>query len=157
MALVTTYTALVGVAKAIPGLGIQDMTWVHNNKLSFLFNSQPDRIYFFVHFKLPQQRTWPHTPKFSEEDAARAAESVADHPVSDSLVNKSVQFRLFSFFVTDQMFTKVFGEIWKNRIRGHLISLEEGVYDHWYFGRVALAGDSVHKVREGTLPRGIFV
>ncbi|OCK84466.1 FAD binding domain-containing protein [Lepidopterella palustris CBS 459.81] len=123
--LVTTYTALIGVSKTIPGLGIQDMTWVHNDKLSFLFNTQPDQTYFFVHFKLPQQRSWPHVPKFTQEDADKAAASVADHPVSDSLV---------------------FGEIWKNRIRGTLISLEEGVYDHWYFGRTALVGDSVHKV-----------
>lgn len=83
-----TYTALVGVCKPIPGLGVQDMTWVHNDKLSFLFNSQPDGIYFFCHFKLPQQcSAWPHVPKYSEADAERAAASVADHPVADSLVS----------------------------------------------------------------------
>lgn len=86
-ALVTTYNALVGVSKTIPGLGIRDMTWVHNDKMSFLFNTQPDQTYFFVHFKLPKQRTWPHTPKYTQEETERAAASVSDHPVSDSLVS----------------------------------------------------------------------
>ena len=68
------------------------MTWIHNDKLSFLINTQPDQTYFFVHFKLPEQRTWPHTPKFSAEDAQRAADSVADHPVADSLVSLGLAY-----------------------------------------------------------------
>lgn len=68
---------------------------------------------------------WPTRPKYTDLDAEAAAALVADHPVSDSLV---------------------FGEIWKQRFRGHLIALEEGVFDHWTFGRIALAGDSAHKV-----------
>jgi hypothetical protein len=40
----------------------------------------------------------------------------------------------------------VFGEVWRNRIRGQLVSMEEGIYDHWYIGRTPLVGDSAHKV-----------
>lgn len=53
------------------------------------------------------------------------AESVADHPVSDSIV---------------------FGELWKKRDRAILVGLEEGVLQHWYHDRIVLVGDSVHKV-----------
>lgn len=46
---------------------------------------------------------------------------------------------------------KVFGELWKNRIRAHLIGLQEGLFDHWSFGRIVLVGDSAHKVRQRQL------
>ena len=45
----------------------------------------------------------------------------------------------------------LFGELWKQRIRGQLVSLEEGIFDYWHFGRIALAGDSAHKVIESSI------
>jgi hypothetical protein len=43
--------------------------------------------------------------------------------------------------------TVVFGELWKRRLKAQRISLEEGVLDHWFCGRIVLAGDAIHKVR----------
>ncbi|KUI61461.1 Zeaxanthin epoxidase, chloroplastic [Cytospora mali] len=102
--LVTSYKSLVGVAKPVPGV---------------------DKTFFFVNWKLPQKKRWPHKGKWSDEEAEQAAISVADVPITD---------------------TVVFGELWKNKTRAHLIGLEEGTFDHWHFGRAVLAGDSVHKV-----------
>ena len=56
----------------------------------------------------------------------------------------------------------VFGEIWAQRTRGSLISIEEGMLEHWHFGRIVLAGDAVHEVDTcitpswppWTIPRG---
>ncbi|KAJ6142752.1 hypothetical protein N7471_002205 [Penicillium samsonianum] len=42
--------------------------------------------------------------------------------------------------------TQVFGELWKTRIRGELVNVEEGLFNHMYFGRVVLAGDAIHKM-----------
>ena len=42
--------------------------------------------------------------------------------------------------------TVVFGELWKRRFKAQMISLEEGVLEHWFFGRIILAGDAIHKV-----------
>lgn len=123
--LVTTYNSLVGVAKTVPGLGIRDMHWVCHPYLSFLILTQPDQTYFFVNWKLPQKMRWPTKAKWSKDEADRAAASVAELPISDSVV---------------------FGELWKHKIRAHLIGLEEGIFKHWHFGRLALVGDSVHKV-----------
>jgi hypothetical protein len=53
------------------------------------------------------------------------AAKVADYPVSESVL---------------------FGELWRKKTRGHIVSLQEGVLDHWFFGRTALLGDCVHKV-----------
>ncbi|KAJ2992880.1 hypothetical protein NUW58_g2021 [Xylaria curta] len=106
-------------------LGINDMHWVTHQDLSFLILTQPDKIYFFVNWKMPQQSRWPTKAKWNNEEAEEAAASVLELPISDSAV---------------------FGELWRNKLRAHLIGLQEGTFEHWHFGRVALVGDSVHKV-----------
>ena len=124
-ALLTTYNCLLGIAPAVPGLGESDMTCVHDHGFSFLFLSQPEQINFFVFSKLAEPFRWPNQRRWTDEDAEEVAAKVADHPVSESLL---------------------FGQLWRKRIRGQLVSLEEGTFEHWYFGRMALAGDSAHKV-----------
>lgn len=121
----TSWKSLLGIAPMVPELGERDMTVVSNKNHSFLSLSQPDRVYFFFIFKLDEPFTWPKRARYTDEDAEALAQSVADQPVSESLL---------------------FGELWKKRTRGGLVSLEEGVLDHWHAGRIALAGDSVHKV-----------
>jgi 2-polyprenyl-6-methoxyphenol hydroxylase-like FAD-dependent oxidoreductase len=39
-----------------------------------------------------------------------------------------------------------FGDLYKHKIRSRLISLEEGVFNQWSFGRIVLIGDAAHKV-----------
>lgn len=107
------------------GIGMGDCQTVHNKGFSFLIITQPGRTFFFVFIKLPEVVRWPSRPKFTQEDAEREAAKLAELPVTESLL---------------------FGEIWKNRIRGQLIPLEEVVFDHWHYGRTVLLGDSVHKV-----------
>lgn len=108
-----------------PGLGTNDMTFVCNNGYTFQFLTQPNAIYFMIHHKLPEPIRWPARVRYTENDAEEVAAKFADHPISDSLV---------------------FGDLWRNRIRGHLISLEEGVLEHFFFGRTVLIGDAAHKV-----------
>lgn len=132
-AMVTTYNAIVAACPPIPGLSDHDMEVVSNDKFSFLLLCQPDWISFIVHCKLPedQQCRWPNRKKYTDEDMEALAAKLASYPVNDSVV---------------------FGELWKNRTKAQLISLEEGVLDHWFFGRTVLAGDSIHKVS----PRSIL-
>ena len=103
------------------------MHCVSNDKFSFLILCQPDTIFFVAHCKLPEDKQcrWPNRAHYTQEDMDALAFKLADYPVSESLL---------------------YGELWRNRTRAHLVSLEEGVLDHWFFGRTALAGDSVHKV-----------
>lgn len=114
-----------------PEMGDRTMTCVHNKGYSFLILTQPDKVFFFVFFRLSQAFTWPTRKRFTPADADSAAARVADHPVSESMV---------------------FGELWAQRTRGSLISLEEGILGHWHFGRIVLAGDAVHKVRTFIFP-----
>ena len=112
------------------GMGDRTMTCVHNQGYSFLILTQPDKVFYFVFIRFKVSFAWPKHERFTIEDAEAAAAEVADHPISDTLV---------------------FGELWKKRTRGSLISLEEGILKHWHFGRIVLAGDSAHKVSNRVL------
>lgn len=123
--MVTRWKCLVGMGPPAPALGERDMTVVHDDGYSFLFLTQPDKLFFFVFFRLEHEFCWPERRQYTDADAETLAATIASHPVCETLV---------------------FGEIWQKRIRGSLISLEEGTLQHWYHGRIVLAGDSVHKV-----------
>ncbi|KAH7311416.1 FAD binding domain protein [Stachybotrys elegans] len=124
-AMKTMWKCLVGTGPPAPELGERDMTVTHDNRYSFLALTQPDRVFWFVFFHQDKTTTWPHRDRYTDQDAEALAATVADHPVSESIL---------------------FGELWKKRDRGQLIAIEEGVLDHWFHGRIALAGDAVHKV-----------
>ena len=127
VAMKTTYVAIIANIPQQPGLGPNHMHSTSFDKVSFLVLCQPDTIYLAAHFKLPEeeQTRWPNRLRFTEADMERYAKKVADLPVSESVL---------------------FGELWRNKTRAHIVSLEEGVLEHWHFGRTVLLGDSAHKV-----------
>ncbi|KAL9595420.1 MAG: hypothetical protein Q9219_006463, partial [cf. Caloplaca sp. 3 TL-2023] len=114
---------LANAERQFPGCNMLKAKKKHG--FSFLFLSQPQQIYFFVFSKLPDQIIWPDTRRWTDEDAEAVAAKVQDHPVSEDLS---------------------FGTIWRTRIRGQLVPIEEGIFKHWYSRRIVLAGDAVHKV-----------
>ena len=85
--MVTTYRSVVGVSKTPAGLGIRDMHWVCRRKLSFLILTQPDKTYWFVNWKMPTQTRWPTKNKWNDQEAQRLAASIAEVPISDSVVS----------------------------------------------------------------------
>ena len=89
--------------------------------------AQPHQTMFFVCVKEQRVSHWPNRTHFTEQDAEDEAAKMADMPVTEHLL---------------------FGELWMQRTRGYLCSLEEGVFKHWSFGRIALVGDSAHKVSQ---------
>ena len=133
IAMKTLWKCLVGTGPPAPELGERDMTVIHNNRYSFLVLTQPDRVFWFVFFRLEKDSSWIKRDRWTDEEAEVLAASVSDHPVSDCMV---------------------FGELWKNRERGALIPIEEGILDHWYNGRIALAGDAAHKVSDNMCRTG---
>lgn len=68
---------------------------------------------------------YPDRARYTDADAESKADELADCRVSETLT---------------------FGDIWKSRTRGHMVSLEEGVLSQWYFRRTVLLGDAAHKV-----------
>ncbi|CAI6099010.1 unnamed protein product [Clonostachys chloroleuca] len=122
-----TYTCLIGVAPYQHGLGTNVLSSVSNDRFSFLFLTQPEQIFFIVPIKMPngQVSKYPNRLRFTDEDVQAEANKILDYPISDTLV---------------------FGDIWKTRVRGQLVSLEEGILSHWSYGRIVLCGDAIHKV-----------
>ncbi|KAH8645851.1 putative FAD-dependent monooxygenase [Tricladium varicosporioides] len=124
-ALYCDWTALVGFCPTLPSMSNCDMSCTHYEGKSFLIINQKQWTFFFVFFKNVERLYWPSRPRWTKEDAEKKATSCADCPISD---------------------TQVFGELWKNRERGELVNIEEGLFKHMYFGRIVLAGDAVHKM-----------
>lgn len=123
-AMTTSWNCLLGMGPGEPDLG-HEVGAVHNDRYSFLISAQPDKTYWFVFMRVDKPYSAYKKPRYTEKDAEAAAASMAEHPISG---------------------TKVFGELWKNRWRGVLVDIEEGVLDHWHFGRSVLVGDAAHKV-----------
>ncbi len=126
LAFTTNWKCLIGIGPPASSLGRSDFTVVHDTRYSFLLIAQPQCTFFFVLFFLDKPFPAHKRVYYTEDDAELLAATVADHPITESLV---------------------FGDLWKNRTRGALISLEEGVLEHWHYGRIVLSGDAVHKVR----------
>ncbi|KAH7309685.1 FAD dependent oxidoreductase domain-containing protein [Stachybotrys elegans] len=122
-----TYTCLIGIAPYQNGLGSNILSTVSNDKFSFLFLTQPEKIFFIVPIKMKdgQMSQYSNRMRFTDEDVETQANKLLDYRISDTLV---------------------FGDIWKTRIRGQLVSLEEGILSQWSFGRIVLCGDATHKV-----------
>lgn len=131
----TRWKLLLGMGPAAPELGFNDMTVSHDSNYSLMCLTQPDHCYFSAFFKLDQEYSWPTIKRYTAEEAEEAAASIADHPVSDTIV---------------------FGELWKKRERASLIGIEEGVLDHWFNNRIVLVGDCVHKVSQRLPPLILF-
>lgn len=113
-----------------------DMTCTHYPGKSFLVIGQKKYTFWFVFFKTAKRLYWPSNPRWNQEDADKRALECADCPISD---------------------TQMFGELWKSRVRGELVNVEEGLFKHMYFGRIVLAGDAVHKVENKPSFRAIHL
>ncbi|XXH00682.1 hypothetical protein Hte_007032 [Hypoxylon texense] len=121
----TSYKALIGIGPHIPNLRPDALITVYDNKLSFLVITQPDHVFWFAFFRLPNTLVWPERGHYTDQEARELAASIADHPITE---------------------TAKFGDLWDSRERGALIPIEEGLLDRWHFDRIVLAGDAAHKV-----------
>ncbi|KAK2039662.1 FAD/NAD(P)-binding domain-containing protein [Colletotrichum somersetense] len=121
----TSWKALVGLGPRPPKLAPDIALSVSDHKFSFLLLTQPHVVFWFVFFRLPETLVWPERGRYTAEDAAEVAASIAEHPITGE-----VRFR----------------ELWDTRTRADLVPIEEGVLDVWHHGRIVLAGDAAHKV-----------
>ena len=119
----TEYTCLLGMGPPVPHLP-HELSCTYDKDVSFLLGSVKDHSFFFAFEKIPRHSLF-NAPRYTEADAEAAAARVAEHPVAE---------------------TMVFKEFWKNRTRGCLVDVEQGVLDHWYYSRIVLVGDAVAKV-----------
>ncbi|KAI1107625.1 FAD/NAD(P)-binding domain-containing protein [Jackrogersella minutella] len=81
-----------------------------------------DGAWIFIYEKLPAETK--ETPRYTEKDTIAFAEKWADLAVGDTLTVK---------------------DVFPQRHRSGMITLEEGIAKRWSWGRIVLAGDAVHK------------
>ncbi|CAG9955438.1 unnamed protein product [Clonostachys rosea f. rosea IK726] len=124
----TTYAAIVGLSMPMSDLEtFEAVVNTSHNKISFLVICQPKWVSWQVFTKLREDEQFcgPDRRKFGEEDMKVLIEKIADYPITEKVK---------------------FAELWENRTRAQMVSLEEGVFDHWFLDRIVLAGDAAHKV-----------
>ncbi|TAQ86977.1 hypothetical protein B7494_g4680 [Chlorociboria aeruginascens] len=109
------WTALVGFSPTLPSMSNKNMYMTHYDGKSFLVIHQPKWTFWFIFFKNPETLYWPSRPRYTQADADAKAVENLECPISD---------------------TQVFGELWKSRVRGELVNVEEGLFKHMYFGRI---------------------
>lgn len=125
LAIMTTWTCLFGFGPGEPHLRNELSVSSFDGRRCALVATQPKQSFFFVFWK--PEKPWSRytRPRYTAQDAEKAAASVADLPINE---------------------TMVFADLWSKRHRAQLADIEEGVLSRWHYGRSVLVGDAAHKV-----------
>jgi hypothetical protein len=92
---------------------------------STMFIGGLNKVYWFLFQKMDQVYKAPNIPRYSTQDAEDFAAKRQDYTITPDLT---------------------FGAIWKNRTSYTLVATEEAQFKQWSWGRIACAGDCVHKM-----------
>ena len=114
------------MAPGIPGLDHSpDMSVTYGHGQTIQIVTQPNATFFLVYRKLEKPIIGPTRSHYSQQDADNEAAIFADSPVTENVL---------------------FKDIYAKRLRSQLVNLEEVVFEHWHYGRLAIVGDAAHKV-----------
>ncbi|CAI4212079.1 unnamed protein product [Parascedosporium putredinis] len=119
------YQCSFGIAQEVESWPDGDQCFTLGREKSFLVASGPmKRVYWFFFSKLPQTRHGQDIPSYTKQDEAAFVDEHRDVPITEKLT---------------------FGELFSKRISSALTPLHEVVYQKWYFERILVIGDAVHK------------
>lgn len=120
------YSCVFGISSPVPGLvvGEQVNAFLKGSTIVTI-HGKNGRVYWFVIQKLDQKYTYPNNPRFGTADVAPALQ------------------KLQSSWLTP---TVTFNMVWENALTFSMTALEENTFNRWHYGRMALIGDSAHKV-----------
>jgi 2-polyprenyl-6-methoxyphenol hydroxylase-like FAD-dependent oxidoreductase len=126
VALKASYKGLFGISIAKTSQKPGDFDWGYSlGRSSLAFGGPNGKTYFFMLEKLDQVYPWGKTPRYSKEEAAEYAKSWSDWTLRPNM-------RFIDVFEKSTSF--------------NLAVLEEGKFQLWFWGRIALLGDSIHKM-----------
>lgn len=126
------YRCSFGIAQDFPGFQSGEISYVRARDYNQLIISGPrDRVYWFFFDRLPTPKHGKDIPRYTKEDEAEFVKKFYDTPVTES---------------------STFGELYSRKISSTLTPLHEVVFDKWFFRRILLFGDSIHKVRSAPPP-----
>jgi 2-polyprenyl-6-methoxyphenol hydroxylase-like FAD-dependent oxidoreductase len=120
------YQCSFGIAQDVENWTPNEQCFTTGYGKSFLVASGPEnRVYWFLFVKLPEVKRGNDIPKYTKADEAQFVEEHQSLKITESLT---------------------FGEVYAKRLTSSLTPLHEVVFEKWFFDRVLLIGDSIHKV-----------
>ncbi|KAL5335611.1 hypothetical protein BJX70DRAFT_374615 [Aspergillus crustosus] len=124
--LTVEYSCIFGISSAVTGLEVgEQVASMHDGFTIMTYQGLGGRVYWFVVEKLDRKYTYPHLPRFTQQDAANGCERLGD-----VWLRNTVHFR----------------DVWANRETFAMTALEECVLRPWHSGRIVCIGDSIHKM-----------
>ncbi|KAL2842634.1 hypothetical protein BJX68DRAFT_270569 [Aspergillus pseudodeflectus] len=125
-ALKVEYSCIYGISSALPGLEVGEQVATFADGFTIMtYQGLGGRVYWFVIEKLDRKYTYPHIPRFTDQDAVRNCERLGS-----VWLRNSVHFR----------------DVWRCRETFAMTALEEAVLRPWSDGRIVCIGDSIHKM-----------
>ncbi|KAL2844065.1 hypothetical protein BJY01DRAFT_264077 [Aspergillus pseudoustus] len=125
-ALTVEYSCIFGVSSATPGLEVgEQVASFHDGFTIMTYQGLGGRVYWFVVEKLDRKYTYPHIPRFTQQDAINGCERLAG-----VWLRNAVHFQ----------------DVWARRETFAMTALEECVLRPWHSGRIVCIGDSIHKM-----------
>lgn len=120
------YQCSFGIAKHVENWPEKNQSFTSGEGYSFLVASGPDnRVYWFMFKRLPEVKYGKDIPRYTKQDEEDFVQQHAHVRITEDLT---------------------FGRIFENRISSTLTPLHEIVFKKWFWERMILMGDSVHKV-----------
>ncbi|OTB04618.1 hypothetical protein M426DRAFT_73394 [Hypoxylon sp. CI-4A] len=119
------YQCNFGIAKDVAGWEKGANVFTTGYGRSFLVASGPgNRVFWFLFVKLPETKYGKEIPKYTKEDEAAFIKEHATAQITEDIT---------------------LGDVYAKRISSTLTPLHEVVFKKWFFQRIVLLGDSVHK------------
>ncbi|KAL4785222.1 hypothetical protein BJX76DRAFT_367060 [Aspergillus varians] len=120
------YACVFGISSGIKGLEAGEQVNAFLEKAAVMVvQGKDDVVFWFLFKKLDQKYVYPAVPRFSIDEA-------------EKLCNRMKDVRLYQGLHI--------GDLWKNRVVASMTALEEGLFKTWFYDRMVLLGDSVHKM-----------
>ncbi|KAI5927509.1 FAD binding domain protein [Camillea tinctor] len=119
------YRCSFGIAQNVDGYVTGEQNNIRAQGWSGLVISGPEnRVYWFIFDRLPKPRYGSSIPSYTKEDEAQFVKEFWNCTITDKVT---------------------FGQIYSKKLSSTLTPLHEIVYEKWFFNRIMLLGDSVHK------------
>ena len=120
------YRCLFGISSHIRGLEAgNQINAFFDHATIVTIHGKNGRLYWFLIEKLARRYVYPDVPRFTEKDMASVASQYRERQLYQDIT---------------------FGHVWDAQETVSMTALEENVFSTWHHGRMALLGDSVHKV-----------